>query len=528
MASEITFDIDGFIGAEVQSDNGIVQTTILNTTQLEKGNNNRRGWMITWSPAQADNGPTIKSVLLATRGSLETSIAYGTSSQGTISGAPSLLFGRDPIPQDGVSQDTPVFSVDFVGGSLTLENHFVTSTLANFQKVPLFFQIEWTNDTQPGYSYSLPWAVADIAEASGLLNLYPSLVTSWSPVHTDGLSPSVSLGAIPTTVTGTGISNDASSSSTFTVATASSSASSSGSKGKSGGISTGAIVGIAIGIVAALMIASVVAGCLCFRRRRSRGANGEDGSRDVRAMQDMMAEKEARVGILEGDQTDTPYSERAAPNPLGGGLGLTGMNESGVDMGVGQAVSGDGVVPCEGHYTDGNDRNSGVYAAPVVVPASGTNGSPTHTHTHPSYSTQQRPSVPCTSTQQDRAFTPYTDHPAPGTTVGGLPPCKQQQQQHDYSQQQEHHNHMVEGSGPVHQEQQFNDQPVFPDSSGGTPRLREAALGSRSATPSGISGRYAHLVEEGMTDEEIRRLEEEERVLDEAIEQHGRSRQVGS
>ncbi|ROV91740.1 hypothetical protein VSDG_06425 [Cytospora chrysosperma] len=484
VASEITFDIDGFIGAEVQSDNGMVQTTILNITQLEKGNNGGRGWMITWSPAQANNGPTIQSVLLATRGSLETSIAYGTSSQGTISGAPSLLLGRNPIPEDGVSQDTPVFSVDFVGGSLTLENHFVTSTLANFQKEPLFFQIEWTNDTQSGHSYSLPWAVADIAEASGLLNLYPSLVTSGSPVYTDGLLPSVSLGAIPTTMTGTGISNDTSSSSTFTVTTASSSASSSSSKGKSRGISTGAIVGIAIGIVAALMIASVVAGCLCFRRRKSRGANGEDGSRDVRAMQDIMAEKEARVGILEGDQTDTPYSERAAPNPLGGGLGLTGMNESGVDMGFGQAVPGDGVVPCEGHYTDGNDRNSGVYAGPVVVPASGTNGSPTHTH--PSYSTQQRPSVPCTSTQQDRAFTP---------------------------QQQEHHNHMVEGSGPVHQEQQFNDQPVFPDSSGGTPRLREAALGSRSATPSGISGRYAHLVEEGMTDEEIRRLEEEERQV---------------
>ncbi|RYP91505.1 hypothetical protein DL770_002351 [Monosporascus sp. CRB-9-2] len=37
-----------------------------------------------------------------------------------------------------------------------------------------------------------------------------------------------------------------------------------------------------------------------------------------------------------------------------------------------------------------------------------------------------------------------------------------------------------------------------------------------------ITSRYAHLVEEGMTEEEIRRLEEEERQLDAAIEQAGR------
>ncbi|KAK6083049.1 hypothetical protein SCUP234_03877 [Seiridium cupressi] len=46
--------------------------------------------------------------------------------------------------------------------------------------------------------------------------------------------------------------------------------------------------------------------------------------------------------------------------------------------------------------------------------------------------------------------------------------------------------------------------------------------GARSPTPP-ISGRYAHLVEEGMTDDEIRRLEAEERALDMAIEDAGRS-----
>lgn len=46
--------------------------------------------------------------------------------------------------------------------------------------------------------------------------------------------------------------------------------------------------------------------------------------------------------------------------------------------------------------------------------------------------------------------------------------------------------------------------------------------GVRSPTPP-ISNRYAHLVEEGMTDAEIRRLDEEERALDMAIEDAGRS-----
>ncbi|KAI1855459.1 hypothetical protein JX266_000324 [Neoarthrinium moseri] len=46
--------------------------------------------------------------------------------------------------------------------------------------------------------------------------------------------------------------------------------------------------------------------------------------------------------------------------------------------------------------------------------------------------------------------------------------------------------------------------------------------GARSPTPP-ITSRYAHLVEEGMTDDEIRRLEEEERALDVAIEDAGRA-----
>ena len=50
-----------------------------------------------------------------------------------------------------------------------------------------------------------------------------------------------------------------------------------------------------------------------------------------------------------------------------------------------------------------------------------------------------------------------------------------------------------------------------------------AGMGSPTAGRAGsLAPQYAHLVEEGMTEEEIRRLEDEERQLDAAIEQAGR------
>lgn len=46
--------------------------------------------------------------------------------------------------------------------------------------------------------------------------------------------------------------------------------------------------------------------------------------------------------------------------------------------------------------------------------------------------------------------------------------------------------------------------------------------GTSSSPSHGVSASVAHLVEEGMTQDQIRRLEEEERALDEAIQQAGR------
>ncbi|KAG7128290.1 hypothetical protein HYQ44_014893 [Verticillium longisporum] len=50
--------------------------------------------------------------------------------------------------------------------------------------------------------------------------------------------------------------------------------------------------------------------------------------------------------------------------------------------------------------------------------------------------------------------------------------------------------------------------------------------GERSATPQGVNSNVSHLIEDGMTEDEIRRLEDEERQLDAAIEQHGHGRRL--
>jgi hypothetical protein len=61
-----------------------------------------------------------------------------------------------------------------------------------------------------------------------------------------------------------------------------------------------------------------------------------------------------------------------------------------------------------------------------------------------------------------------------------------------------------------------------PTSNGTRSQTDLPASGTRSPTPP-ISQRYAHLIEEGMTEDEIRRLDEEERHLDVAIETAGRT-----
>lgn len=80
--------------------------------------------------------------------------------------------------------------------------------------------------------------------------------------------------------------------------------------------------------------------------------------------------------------------------------------------------------------------------------------------------------------------------------------------------------------GPV----SIDDDPPYSDRSpspSSPPPLRRSVPVFPSDSQGDVSTRsqshYAHLIEEGMTEDEIQRLEEEERHLDQAIEQQGRS-----
>ena len=89
---------------------------------------------------------------------------------------------------------------------------------------------------------------------------------------------------------------------------------------------------------------------------------------------------------------------------------------------------------------------------------------------------------------QTRSFTPYSDRPSPGVAgAAGTPIAR-------------------------------------PESVALTDEVRVSVPSATPgrATPRALTTPYAHLVEEGMTEEEIRRLEDEERQLDAAIEQAGR------
>jgi hypothetical protein len=92
-------------------------------------------------------------------------------------------------------------------------------------------------------------------------------------------------------------------------------------------------------------------------------------------------------------------------------------------------------------------------------------------------------------------------------------------------------------SGPLHAQHQstraerefspYTDAAPPPAAAavGTAPGARDsvATNGERAGAPSQMSGRYAHLIEEGMTADEIARMEEEERHLDAAIERAGRT-----
>ncbi|KAH8676207.1 hypothetical protein BX600DRAFT_508382 [Xylariales sp. PMI_506] len=95
---------------------------------------------------------------------------------------------------------------------------------------------------------------------------------------------------------------------------------------------------------------------------------------------------------------------------------------------------------------------------------------------------------------------------------------------HHHYQQQQQQQYQVEHEDPRSSYVPYSDRVATPGSgpAAGSQTDLSALGGNRSPTPP-IATQYAHLVEEGMTEDEIRRLEEEERQLDAAIEDAGRA-----
>ncbi|KAJ4295735.1 hypothetical protein N0V88_004437 [Collariella sp. IMI 366227] len=123
---------------------------------------------------------------------------------------------------------------------------------------------------------------------------------------------------------------------------------------------------------------------------------------------------------------------------------------------------------------------------------------------------------------------PYSDEGAAGTTHGsealaaGAASSTHQPHAQDQSRSFTPYSDRPSGTGPA-----VNTPSVRAASLAHTTEEANRTGGMPSptpgrATPRALSTPYAHLVEEGMTEDEIRRLEDEERQLDAAIEQAGR------
>ncbi|KAK1774440.1 hypothetical protein QBC45DRAFT_397057 [Copromyces sp. CBS 386.78] len=249
------------------------------------------------------------------------------------------------------------------------------------------------------------------------------------------------------------------------------------------GLSIGAIIGIAIacGLLGLALIGGIV--FFCLRRRQKQNALGGGTSRGVpyggfanggrNGGDELMAEKEANAGVIHDVTTapTSPYSDDGLSHQqhlMGlGGAGASSRN------------SGSVVIPNIG---------SGVSPHGVVLPGvdgrlEGDRGSPVSNA--PSHHMQQL------DHQSGRSYTMYSDHQSGG---GG-------------------------GGSPTTLHSGADGAPSLTHGGGGTESNRGSLISQQQQGRS-LSTPYAHLVEEGMTEEEIRRLEEEERQLDAAIEQH--------
>lgn len=212
-----------------------------------------------------------------------------------------------------------------------------------------------------------------------------------------------------------------------------------------------------------------------------------------------MDEKEARAA---GIAPDTPYS-MASSQPLSLGRDLSGLHEDAVSMPRGGPIAGEGSQRSSGMYASLRNVNSISTAGPGGGSGVGASNSPSPTVTHPSSSISlHEPYADLVQDQFERSTSRATNEPVmvnPTTINSDAIETEQ----------------TPLSPGSVRRDESLSR--TCNGSRAGTPHLGPTRL-ARSDTPGGVSI-SDYLQEDGMTEDEIKRLEEEERALDEAIEQ---------
>lgn len=363
-----------------------------------------------------------------------------------------------------------------------------------YPNAQLIFQIQWAqgvdgtiDDSVDFYSYSQVWGLASDppqADAMYKSNSAFGSVASAMPQGTSAFFP------IPTQTTTAAPTITASPSST---SSSDDTSSKSASSPKYGLLSQDALIGTIVGGVAFLVLILLVA-FLCIRRHRRNTRNQRAHERDA---QELMDEKEARAA---GIGPDTPYSVESS-HPLSLSRDLSGLHENALGMPRG---------PLAG---EGSQRSSGVYSSLRNVTAIGTttttrpgsgsgvddSSSPTVTHPSSSISLHE-PYADLVQDQFERSTSRATSEPVVVSSASN-----------DAAEMEQ---------TPLSPGSIRRDESLPRAGSGsrvGTPHMGPTRL-VRSDTPGGVSI-SDYLQEDGMTEEEIKRLEEEERALDEAIEQ---------
>jgi hypothetical protein len=334
--------------------------------------------------------------------------------------------------------------------------------MGNYILGPYYFKALWPNSAGPGFaSYSRAFAVINPTKDFETVNSEYPVYQNSSPFFPEGAGSDSSNGGNGSI--GEPVPTTAAPTTTSVVGTASQTPATMGVVGAAssdgGGLSTGAIIGIGVGCgVAGLALIALLVWFLLHRRRQSATMNtlaSYDTDRH-RPENLITAEKEASAGV--DGSPHSPYSD-------------------------------DGVIagPANGSLYEGSMNQPG-----AVIPAAAA-----------------------------AAVAPHRLHP------------QQQQQQYHQQQQQQHQLPPQQSPTPPEQARSYTPYSDRPSGHLGSPSTHTASVvhsddASRvnmsspipgRATPHGVSAQYAHLVEEGMTEPELRRLEEEERQLDAAIEQ---------